>query len=126
MNTFLFTGGLLRWNTFNYWLVLVAVIFGRLLVGRSDFPNRMLQLVAALLCLEVLVSPDWYRGLQDVAGVVAAFGLVVYYVRASTESAAWYWLGLVCGTTAAAGGVAFFAQQASLPMSIPTLGPSCR
>ncbi len=114
-NSLLFGGGLLRWNTFNYWLVLVAVVFGRMLIGRSDFQNRMLQLFAILLSLEILVSLDWYRGLQDVAGVVAAFGLVVYFVRASREAAAWYWLGLVCGTTAAAGGVAFFVQQASLP-----------
>ena len=115
MNSFLFTGGLWRWSTFNYWLILVSVVFARLIVGSSDARNRLIQLFALLLGLEILVSPDWYRGLADIAAVVTVFGLFVYFVRAGEDPAVWSWLGLVCGTTGAAGGIAFLVQQTSLP-----------
>ena len=115
MNSFLFTGGLWRWNTFNYLLALVAVMSAPLLLGMSDARNRLAQLFATLLGLELLASPDWYTGLQDVAGVAALFGLVVYFARAAEDVAAWRWLALVCGATAAAGGIAYFLQQTTLP-----------
>src|SRR5437660_11742166 len=66
IQSFLFTGDLLRWHTFDYWLSLVAVGFGRLLLGLNDARSRLAQLVALVLTLEVLVSPDWYAGLDDV------------------------------------------------------------
>jgi O-antigen ligase len=119
MQVFLFTGGLWRWHTLAYWLLLVAVGFAPLLLGLNDVRNRLVQLFALLMGLEVLVSPDWRHGLEDVAGVLALFGLVAYFVRAGTDVAAWRWLGLVCGATGVVGGIAFVAQQSSLPYVNP-------
>src|SRR2546425_974945 len=115
MRSLLFTGGWWRWHTVDYWLLLVAILFAPLLLRLSDARSRLIQLFAALVCLEVLVSPDWYGGLADVAGVVAVFGLVVYFARAGRDAGVWRWLGLVCGTTGSVGGMVFLVQQASLP-----------
>jgi len=114
-NAFLLTGGLFRWNTFNYWLLLVALISLPVLLRHNSVQDRLVQIFAALLALELLVSPSWYTGLQDVAGIAALFGMVVYFARVRGDPSAWYWLGLICGTTGAVGGVAYFMQQSTLP-----------
>ena len=119
IQSFLFTGDLLRWHTLDYWLSLVAVGFGRLLLGLNDARSRLAQLFALLLTLEVLVSPDWYGGLDDVASIVALFGLVVYCVRAGADATVWRWLGLICGTTGVVAGMAFLAHEASIPYLNP-------
>ena len=119
IQSFLFTGDLLRWHTFDYWLSLVAVGFGRLLLGLNDARSRLAQIFAVLLALEILVSPDWYGGLGDVASIVGLFGLVVYCLRAGTVVAGWRWMGLVCGTAGVLGGIAFVAHRASLPYLNP-------
>lgn len=115
MNSLIFTGGLLRWNTINYLLLLVALLWLPLFWRRRDVSLRLIEACAVLLALEVIISPDWRQGIQDVAGLGAIFGLVVYLGRRRFARADWYWLGVVCGTLAAAGGVVFFLQRASLP-----------
>jgi O-antigen ligase len=120
----LFTGGWWRWHTLDYWLSLVAFAFASLVLGLNDARSRLVQLFAVLMALEVLVSPDWYNGIQNVAGVVALFGLIVYFVRAGTDAAVWCWLGIVCGTTGvvwgiASLGIASMERHASLPYLNP-------
>ena len=116
MSSLIFTGGLLRWNTVNYLLLLVALLWLPLFWRRRDASLRLIEACAALLALELIISPDWRQGIQDLAGLCAVFGLVVYLGRRRFSRADWYWLGVVCGTLAAAGGVVFFLQRASLPV----------
>lgn len=116
MSSLIFTGGLLRWNTVNYLLLLVALLWLPLFWRRRDGSLRLIEACAVLLALELIISPDWKQGTQDLAGLCAVFGLVVYLGRRRFSRADWYWLGVVCGTLAAAGGVVFFLQRASLPV----------
>lgn len=116
MSSLIFTGGLLRWNTVNYLLLLVALLWLPLFWRRRDGSLRLIEACAVLLALELIISPDWRQGTQDLAGLCAVFGLVVYLGRRRFSRADWYWLGVVCGILAAAGGVVFFLQRASLPV----------
>lgn len=119
MDTFVFTGGLLRWNTLNYWLLVVTLLWAPLLVRWSDAHLRIMQACVALLALELLISQDATRGAQDLLGMVAVFGLFVYCARARVSPADWYWFGVICGTLSAVGGLLYFAQHASLPRINP-------
>jgi O-antigen ligase len=47
--------------------------------------------------------------MQDVLGLLAVFGLLVYFARAAAEPEMWYWLGIVTGVLGALIGLVFFA-----------------
>ena len=81
MSSLIFTGGLLRWNTVNYLLLLVALLWLPLFWRRRDGSLRLIEACAVLLALELIISPDWRQGTQDLAGLCAVFGLVVYLGR---------------------------------------------
>lgn len=115
MGWLVFTGGLLRWNTFNYWLLLVTILWLPLLLRRGGGPLRIGQGCAMLLALGLIASPDRARGIQELFGFCALFGLTVYACRVRFSRDDWYWLGVVCGTLAAIGGFVFFLRQGSLP-----------
>jgi hypothetical protein len=119
MNTLLFTGGIWRWNTLNYLLLAVATIFAPLVLGLRDPHSRLLQLFALLLGLEILISPDWLAGVQILLELTAFFGLMVYFLRAGPDPMIWCWAGLVSGTVAAFGALAYMLQRADLPPMIP-------
>ena len=119
MNSLIFTGGILRWNTFNYLLLGVTVLWLPLFWRRHDVSLRLIEACAALLAFELIISPDWAHGMQDLAGLCAVFGLYVYLARRRFSRADWYWLGVVCGTLAAAGGLIYFVQKDALPTINP-------
>jgi O-antigen ligase len=106
----LLMGGVLRWNTFNYLLLLVILVSAMPLLRWKNGPTRLLIAFAALLVVEIAWGGDWKEGAQHVLSAVAYFGLVVYFARAGRDPRIWTWLGLVNGTLAAAGGLIFFAQ----------------
>src|SRR2546423_126321 len=115
----LLQGGLWRWNTVNYLLVFVALLFWPYLlrVGRS--PGGVLLAFVLLLGLEILLGPDPAAGIQIVLSVVAVFGLLVYFQRVASDAAAWSWLAVVTAVLAAGGGAAFLLRQGTLPAVNP-------
>jgi hypothetical protein len=115
MNEYVFSLPGLRWNTYNYWLLFVAVLFLPTLVRRRERSVHLLGALAAVLGLELLISPDLVTGANDMFAVLAVFGLLVYFVNAARFPAAWFWAGIVCGVVAAVGGLVFYLQEASLP-----------
>lgn len=119
MNTQLFTGGLLRWNTFNYWLLIVLLLFTPLAVALRDPHSRLLRLFLLVLVVQLLISPDVPKGIQNVLEVLSFFGLYIYFARAGVQRDLWAWMGLVSGTVAAAGGLAFLALGSKLPTENP-------
>ena len=91
---FLLTGGILRWNTLNYWLILVIILMILLFLRLKDPHTRLLQLFILLLTIEVLVSAGRSEGIQDILNIAATFGIVLYFVRALSEKPNLYWLGI--------------------------------
>lgn len=119
MAPLLLSGGLLRWNTVNYWLLIVMLLYLPFLLRLSDLHSRLFQLLILLLTLEIAFSPNQQLGILVILGIVVQLGILVYFVRASEDERNWYWLGLVCGTLAAVGGLAYFAQKSHLPYINP-------
>ncbi len=112
---YLLTGGIWRWNTFNYWLLVVMLISLPFLLHLRDIQSRLLQIFVLLLFLELAVSADWQSGIQHVLNIVTLFGLLVYFARCKWDQAVRHWIALVSGTLAGAGGLVFYLKQESLP-----------
>jgi O-antigen ligase len=112
---FLLTGGILRWNTFNYWLVFVLVFFLPLVARRRDVHSGLLTLFTITLAVQLAVSPDPTEGVLQLLNVVTAFGLLVYFARVTGSSGIWFWLGIVSGLVGAGGGLVYLLQFSELP-----------
>ena len=112
---YLLTGGLLRWNTFNYWLVVVMLLHLGWLVRLRDPQIRLLQVFIALLTVELVFSTDLIGGAEHILNLVTLFGLLIYFARASRDREVWYWSALVSGVMSGLGSLIFYLQQGSLP-----------
>jgi hypothetical protein len=111
---FLMTGGLLRWNSLNYLLIVLAVLFARHVIAAAVPPVVLLGGLTLLLGFEIVLSSQPDLGLQHVLPVAATFGLVACFVRAAGEPRLWRAMALVNGAAAGLGGLAFFALQTPL------------
>jgi O-antigen ligase len=106
----LLMGGLLRWNTVNYLLLVVIVISAMPLLRWRNRPTRLLFAFVVLLTIELAWGGDWREGAQHILNAIAYFGLVVYFARAGRIPQIWFWLALVNGALVALGGLLFYAQ----------------
>ncbi|MBX6333240.1 MAG: O-antigen ligase family protein, partial [Gemmatimonadaceae bacterium] len=111
---YILTGGLLRWNTMNYWLLLVMLLYIPFLIRLRDPHSLILAVFVALLGIELVISPDLTDGVQNILGIIATFGLLIYFVRAGHDRRMWFWLGVVVGLLGALGGLMFFLQRLHL------------
>jgi hypothetical protein len=114
MRHFLMTGGLFRWNTFNYWLVIVIVLAAPFLLRLRDPHTRLMRLLLFLFAAQLLVSPDLEAGVQDLLNAVAILGVMAYFGPASRSTAIWLWLALLCAVLGAMGGLVFYLQRDQL------------
>ena len=105
---YLLTGGLFRWNTFNYLLLLVILLALPFIFRLNDPHSRILQIFIVLIGLELFISTDPSAGIQDILNMIAIFGMLVYFARNLQDNAAFFWLSMLSGTLAAAGGLVFF------------------
>jgi hypothetical protein len=112
---FLLTGGLLRWNTFNYWLLLVIAVFTPFFVRLRDRHSITLFLFVSLLGIDLTISPSPALGIQHLLGIIIIFGLLVYFVRAGHDRRMWFWISVAGGLTGALGGLFYFMQRLHLP-----------
>jgi hypothetical protein len=110
---FMATGGLWRWNTFNYWLLLTIALSIPLLLRFRDVHTRLIQLFILMLALGLLLTPAFESGIQHTLGIIGIFGLLMYFARAGHDAKVWYWMAMVNGTMAAIGGLSFFIQKDS-------------
>ncbi len=112
---YILTGGLLRWNTFNYWLLAMMALYAPFLFRLRDGHSLALTAFIGLLAVEILVSSDFTNGTQNVIGIASVFGMLIYFVRAGNDRRMWFWLSVNGGLMGALGGLVFFMQRASLP-----------
>jgi O-antigen ligase len=116
---YLLTGGFLRFNTVNYWLLIVMVLYLPFILRLNDFISRALQAFIILLAMYLIISANVREGIQSVLNIATTFGLVVYFARALQDERVLYWLGVVTGVTAGLGGFLFFMQISQLPYANP-------
>ena len=117
MRHFLLDAGVqyLRFNTLNYWLLVVMVAHQGLLRRLRDGQSRLIIVFVAFLTFELVFSERWSRGAQHVLGIGTLFGILVYFVRAASSRRAFYWQGVISGMTGALGGLIYLIQMDQLP-----------
>jgi O-antigen ligase len=108
------SGGLLRWNSFNYWLLIVTALFLPRVLRLSDPHSRLLRLLIIVMAVDLLLAPRWEAGLQTLLNVSTVFALVIYFQRSPRDGETMFWLGVVMSLAAAIGGAAFYRQPALL------------
>ena len=109
---FVFTGGLLRWNTLSYFLLVAAMIGWRSLARLKGRSLVFLSLFLVLVVLEIPMGTDFDNGFAHILSLAAIFGLLVFVLRGAAEPDAWPWLAIVSGVLAAGGGFAFYRHGA--------------
>ncbi|MGB9897086.1 O-antigen ligase family protein, partial [Thermanaerothrix sp.] len=115
----LLSGGLWRWNTLNYWLIIVVLLNLRLVLRLNDPNTRWLEAFWIILALMLPLSVYINDGLQDLLNVGATLGILIYFVKASRDSRVYYWQGMVNGFAGVLGGLAFYLQLGNLPYINP-------
>lgn len=104
-----------RWNTLNYWLCVVILLFLPSLLRVRNIPTRLLLCLIGLLGAELLWSTSISAGVQHLLGIATALGILVYFARVASEPRAWYWAGVLAAANGALGGFAFYVYRADLP-----------
>jgi hypothetical protein len=118
MRQYLMGGGLLRWHTFNYWLLLVILLGLPVLLRQRDPHTRLLKSLLALMIAEALmVRGDSTYAKTQLLNSVSSLGILWYCLRACRHPwgrEAWAWLGLVVGTLTALASIVYLLQKDGL------------
>ncbi len=112
---YLLTGGVLRWNTLNYWLLLVMLLYVPFLIRLRDRHSILLTAFIGLLVVDLSITNNLVEGLQHILGIFITFGLLIYFVRAGTDKRMWFWTSTIAGLIGALGGLSWFFQRMHLP-----------
>lgn len=107
------TGGIFRWNTLNYWLLITIFSSLSLLIRINSLQIRLLTLFLIVLGLGLFKSQDFENGMQHILGIFITFGILIYFLRAIENKDAWYWSAIVCGWLSSVGGLFYFISQAT-------------
>lgn len=118
---FLTQGGIFRWNTLNYWLLVVMVLSMPLLLKMRGLQIRLFQALLIVVSIGLCYSQHLPSGFDNVLNLVTVFGLLAYCVRAIQYKESWYWMGLVSGFIPAVGGFVYFFQHEHLPELNPNV-----
>ena len=113
---YLMSGGLLRWNSFNYLLLLVMFIVLPRVLKLHDIHTMLLACFTLLMAVHLTFTPALDVGLYNILNVLAAFGLLIFHLRAGGDRFMLYWMAVVSGLLAGVGGAVYFMQMASLPV----------
>jgi O-antigen ligase len=113
---YLLSGGLLRWNTINYLLLLLMIVFLPITLRITDIHTRLLAALFLLMMVQLAVTSSLEAGVFAILNVSAAFGLLVCVLRAAGDPTAVVWVAWVNGVLAAAGGVVYYLQYDELPL----------
>jgi O-antigen ligase len=116
---YLMTGGLLRGNSLDYWLLLVALLGIPCLARHTNVQNRIMQAFVLLLAAEIVFSPDLFKGVLHWLRVASALGMFVCFVRAAQDENVWHWIGVINGVLGGAGGFVYWLQHDQLPYIDP-------
>jgi O-antigen ligase len=110
---------LIRYNTFNYVLLLAIILGLNLLERLKDTQTRALQAFCGFLILGMLTTPDMDSAISQVLNIASIFGMLAYFLRARSDPRILYHAALVNGMLAGVGSLVFFLQIDRLPWLAP-------
>ena len=116
--TLVFTGGVLRFNTLNYWLLFVIVVNFPVVLRRRDVHTRLILALLLVLGLGLIGSPERENGLQNIVNLISSLGVLLYVRRAGNDRESWYWLGNLAGWAGALVGLLFYLQRDDIVVSV--------
>ena len=111
---FLATGGIWRWNTLNYWLLVVILVNFPTVLRFHDIHSRLLQVFLVFMGLMLSISLFVSSGIQDILNIGVVFGILISFMWVVREKKAWFWVGIVCGTAGFLGGAMYYLQIENL------------
>jgi O-antigen ligase len=116
---YILTGGVFRFNTFNYLLLFVMLLSIPFLLRLRDVSSRWLQFFILLLSLELIFSKNISEGVDDILNITTTFGIIVYMAKSLNDELVFYWMGVVNGILGALVGLVFFIELNQLPYANP-------
>jgi hypothetical protein len=119
VRVYFLTGGLLRWNSLSYWLLIVALLSISRLSRLRDAQTLLLVAFGLALLAGLAITPDLRDGVDQMILFLSIFGFTAYFAVVATDPRTWYWLGVICGITGAGAGLAFYREPALLPTINP-------
>ncbi len=114
VRVYFLTGGLLRWNSLSYWLLIVALLSIPRLSRLRDTQTLLLVAFGLALLAGLAITPDLHDGADQMILFLSIFGFTVYFAVVAMEPRSWYWLGVICGIVGAGAGAAFYREPALL------------
>jgi O-antigen ligase len=113
---FVFSAFGLPYNTMNYVLLLAIILSYRDLVGYWNLHMTLALGFVAVLFGWVWLAPSAAHesGLNSTLNVFIYFGLVAYFGRSSGNAEVLYWLGLLCGSIGALGGLVYYLRESEI------------
>lgn len=113
VRVYLLDGGLLRWNTLNYWLIFYSVVNLQLLLK-----NLSRQITTGIAFFFILVfqlsySENLIEGSQHILGFSSFFGIYIYFlsVRKYNISVLLFYAIILAGLSTLLAGLIFFYQN---------------
>jgi hypothetical protein len=107
-------GGLLRWNSLSYWLLIVALLSIPGLSRLRDTQTMLLVAFGLALLAGLAITPDLHDGADQIILFLSIFGFTAYFAVVAIDPRSWYWLGVICGIVGAGAGIAFYREPALL------------
>lgn len=115
----LMSGGLLRYNTFNYILLVVMVLSIPHMSRIFDIQTKFLLALLVVMFLGLVTSPDIATGTFGLLNLTAAFGFLLYFIRAKGDREVLFWMAAVNGVLSGLGCIVMFSQPAILRVMNP-------
>lgn len=113
------SGGMFRWNTFNYFLLIVILLYVRTLLRQASLQIRVWQAFVCLVAIGVLASPSVVIGTNNLLNLVTPWGLLAFCLAGSrlrsVQEPMWFWVACVNGVLGSVGGLVYYLQRANLP-----------
>jgi len=114
VRVYFLTGGLLRWNSLSYWLLIVALLSIPGLSRLRDTQTMLLVAFGLALLAGLAITPDLHDGADQIILFLSIFGFTAYFAVVAIDPRSWYWLGVICGIVGAGAGIAFYREPALL------------
>jgi O-antigen ligase len=112
---YILEGGFLRWNSFNYLLLIIIAFHTPFLLRWNTWQYRAFQALVLIMLVQLMQSVSIVDGIQEILGVVSFIGLLCGFAYVgSPGSGFWNWFSLITATLSTSLGFVFLLLFKSL------------